>query len=69
METQTQMEMQTHVVTERQKKPKPKRVAAQLRLTRAEYRRMRKRAASEKLSFGQWLERAAVKELHRKRSI
>ena len=66
----TQMETQTKVpTTERSNKRPPRRIAAQLNISRAAYRRMRQRAASEHLSFGQWLERAAIKELRRKSSL
>ncbi len=66
----TQMETQTKVpTTERPNKRPPRRIAAQLNISRAAYRRMRQRAASEHLSFGQWLERAAIKELRRKSSL
>jgi len=65
-----QMEAQTNAPpTERPKKRAPRRIAAQLNISRAAYRRMRQRAASERLSFGQWLERAALKELRRKSSL
>jgi hypothetical protein len=67
---ETQMEAQTKVpAAERPKKRPSRRIAAQLNISRSAYRRMRQRAAGERLSFGQWLERAALKELRRKSTL
>ncbi len=67
---ETQMETQTQApASERPKKRPTRRIAAALHLPRSVYRRMRQRAAGEGLSFGTWLKRAAIKELHRKPSL
>jgi hypothetical protein len=72
METQTETRIKAQlqdVKLPRRKQRRLPRIMAALCIPRSLYQRMRQRAADEGLSFGTWLKRAAIKELHRKPSF
>jgi hypothetical protein len=73
MNTQAEARSKAHIqdvkLPKRGKGRQLPRIMAAICMQRSLYRRMQQRAAVEGLSFGTWIKRAGIKELHRPPSI